>query len=442
MELKKHQEAAVKKAVEKYKKNSLVYIYGPPRIGKSLIALETVRQCPLKNPRKTLVIAPKNTHPSWKEYLVEYDFELTNREKADSLDASKYGHIIIDEAHNFKCSNYLKPGSHYKAVKALCKGKPIVFLSGTPAVESPNDVYRQYALSSWCPFDRFNTPDYTGFRAYFNEFGIPAEEYMPWAGKVVKIYKKAQTEKLNKFLEPYIVSLTYEDAGFEYRNYDDVRYIRSGETEFLTECAKRLQYLGNINDFEVKDYPSGKSWYEIVGDPIPLDSLSKENQALHRLCGGFYDGYPGLPKAKLMWLVEYVESVNPGEKIVVMAYFIEEQQNLTQMFKSSPNVTVLSSTKYCEGVDLSNYDHFILYSFGYSGTKFIQLRDRIVNLNKDKETYVIIPLLIDCLDSEVYATVKNKQNFNDSQLKDFLQRRSGKKFESFVRGLKKKSKNN
>ena len=95
-----------------------------------------------------------------------------------------------------------------------------------------------------------------------------------------------------------------------------------------------------------------------------------------------------------------------------MCYFKEEQEKITKLFKQYSNVTVLSSTKYCEGIDLSNYDHFILYSYGYSGAKFIQLRDRIVNINNNKETYCIIPLIEGTIDKSVYQAVSNKRNFN------------------------------
>lgn len=100
-----------------------------------------------------------------------------------------------------------------------------------------------------------------------------------------------------------------------------------------------------------------------------------------------------------------------------MAYFIAEQAFIEKEFAEFDNVKVFSATKYCEGVDLSDYDVFILYSFGYSGAKFVQLRDRIVNLNKDRRTEVLIPLIKGSIGEQVYASVSRKRNFN---LRNFI----------------------
>lgn len=379
MLLKPHQTEAVAKATPILKSKGLVYIFGQPRVGKSLIALELSKQCIPKRPGNTLVFTKKMAIIDWLQYNESYDYEVANYEKAEKLNPDDYNFIIIDEAHNFGA--FPKPSQRIKTMRAFCKGKPIVFLSGTPFVESPNSAYSQLSLSSFSPFKEFKTP-----YDYFKRYGIPNQKWI--YGKLVETYAKGH---LPKVLSNYVIRVTYDDAGFKYQNYDDVHMIDCPEA-FL-DTLDRVRRSGMYNE-------------------SPLETESSVVMCLHRLCGGFYNGL-ATKKPKLDWLMSFVD---PAKQTVIMCYFIEEQKELARLL---PNCTVLSSTQYCEGIDLSGYDQFILYSFGYSGAKFIQLRDRIVNLNKNKETRVIIPLLKGQIDESVYRAVSHKKNFN---LKTFYEK--------------------
>ena len=225
-------------------------------------------------------------------------------------------------------------------------------------------------------FKDFKTP-----YSFFNTYGVSHKKYL--AGRMIETYSKCKTIEIEKLLKPYIVKLTYKDAGFTYQNYDEIFLIESKYKEL--EKKVRIQ---------------------CVLDKNILETTSSVNQCLHQLCGGWFRGTLYIQE-KLLWLKKYI-SKSKG-KTAIMAYFIEEQEELSKIFK---DCTILSSTKYCEGIDLSHYDNFILYSFGYSGSKFIQLRDRIVNLTKDKPTKVIIPLLKDGVDKNIYEVVSKKKNFN------------------------------
>lgn len=376
MTLKPHQTEAVAKAAPILKSKGLVYIFGQPRVGKSLIALELSKQCVPKQPGKTLVFTKKMAITDWLQYNESYDYEVTNYEKAEKLNPDDYNFIIIDEAHNFGA--FPKPSQRIKTMRQFCKGKPIVFLSGTPFVESPNSAYSQLSLSSFSPFKEFKTP-----YDYFRRYGIPDQKWI--YGRLVETYAKG---RLPEVLDNYVIRVTYDDAGFKYQNYDDIHMIDCPEA--LLDTLDRVRRSGMYNE-------------------SPLETESSAVMCLHRLCGGFYNG-PATEQPKLDWLMGFVDL---AKKSAIMCYFIEEQKELARLL---PNCTVLSSTQYCEGIDLSGYDQFILYSFGYSGAKFIQLRDRIVNLNKDKKTQVIIPLLKGQIDESVYRAVSRKKNFN---LKNF-----------------------
>lgn len=401
MTLKPHQTEAVEKAAPILKSKGLVYIFGQPRVGKSLIALELSKQCIPKQPGKTLVFTKKMAIIDWLQYNESYDYEVTNYERAEKLNPDDYNFIIIDEAHNFGA--FPKPSQRIKTMRQFCKGKPIVFLSGTPFVESPNSVYSQLSLSSFSPFNDL----YNGY-SFFKLYGIPDLIYL--YGKQVESYKKANWPKIEAVISPYIVKVTYDDAGIEYDNTDKIHKLYDADLEELLEgICKTWTACENYSVEEWESYDGRSGTYFTAIGGYPLESASASGQAMLQYIGGFYKDL-NLPQTKLDWLKKFIED-NPG-KTAVMCYYRQEQEELTEIFKDNPNVDIFSSTKYCEGIDLSGYDHYVLYSFGYSGAKFIQLRDRVVNIHRNRPTQVHIPIIMDTPDEDHYARVKNKERFN------------------------------
>lgn len=375
-----HQQRAVMLAKPILKRFGLVYIFGQPRVGKSLISLQILREMPPKAQGKLIVFTKKNAIADWLKYASAYDYEVTNYEQIVKLNPANYNAVIVDEAHNF--SAFPRPTQRIKDFRKFCQNKPIIFLSGTPFVESPNSVYSQLSLSSYSPFKHFKNA-----YAYFGVFGI--SDYKWINGQKVESYKKGI---LPQEVEKFIVKVTYDDAGFKYQNFDKLHLIKAPQTHELIKQVRNDKII-------------------IQGDlTMPLETISAELQATHRICGGFYNGVT-LPQPKLRYLKRLIQA-HEGERIAIMCYFVEEQAELTEIFKNDSKISVFSSTKYCEGIDLSDFDFYILYSFGYSGAKFIQLRDRIVNLNKNKKTQVHILALQGEVDEWVYRCVSQKRNYN------------------------------
>jgi hypothetical protein len=382
MTLKPHQINAVQQAAPILRKKGLVYIFGQPRVGKSLIALELYKQNPPKAQGRCIVFTKKNAIADWAKYQEFYNFDVINYEQVTKCDPNAYNLVIIDEAHNFGA--FPRPTQRISDFCRFCAGKPLIYLSGTPFVESPNAAYSQFCLSSYSPFRHFKNA-----YAYFKAHGTPDIAWI--SGKPIESYKKGV---LPPIVNDYVVKVTYEDAGFKYQNKDIIHPLTSPTIHDILKGAADTHIVGDC----VNEYP--------------LDSISALMQFLHRACGGFYEGLT-LPQEKLRWLLDFTQ--NSG-KTAIMCYFRQEQEQIAQEFAQNPRVSVFSSTKYCEGIDLSDFDTYILYSFGYSGAKFIQLRDRIVNLNKNKPTQVHIPLIADTIDADIYERVSQKLNYNSSML--------------------------
>ena len=382
MRLRPHQIAASKKASEIIKKKKLCYVFGPPRVGKSLIALETMKEF-----KSVLVLTKKNAIDGWKKYTSIFNnFDVVNYEKVSKVDSARYDAVVVDEAHNF--GTRPKASLRCKLVREFCKNKIILFLSGTPYIETPLSIFHQFYLSSYSPFRGFKN-----FYDFFKTFGIPNLTYV--AGRNFESYTKSTPELLN-VIKDYTIKVSYEDAGFNYQNYDKCIYVESPEWLKQYKSIKSSGFLGSI----------------------PLDSAPKVYQALHQFEGGTYkDGKIFKLKPKVDWLVRFCEA-HKDKKIAVMSYFKAEQNYLNSL--KLKNAEVFSSSKYCEGVDLSHFDLYILYSFGYSGAKFVQLRDRIVNITKDEKTFVLIPLIKGGLCENIYRCVSNKRDFNSAVYKSII----------------------
>lgn len=409
MTLLPHQIETVQKARPILLEKGNVYIFGPPRIGKSLIALGLYQITKefLKGTKRCLVLTKKNAIEGWQKWGKENleGVEIRNYEALPKLKSEDFSMVIIDEAHNFGA--FPRFSQRIKNTRAFCTSKPIIFLSGTPVVEGMYKLYSQFWISSYSPFYKYSNP-----YAFFREFGISNRMWMN--GQYIEKYDTFEDERIWELVKDRVVTIDYKDAGFKYDNEDLVYEIDDGN---LGDYYKGISKSRFISDsFDVTEYPSGKYWAEPNGlISYPLENISAVNQALHRLCGGFYKDLI-LPRPKYDWLMKYIDTLPDYTKVAVMAYFVEEQIALNTVFSAYPQIDLFSSTKYCEGVDLSGYDVFILYSFGYSGVKFVQLRDRIVNITKNKKTRVIIPLLRNGLDREIYNIVSKKKNFNTQVL--------------------------
>jgi hypothetical protein len=111
-------------------------------------------------------------------------------------------------------------------------------------------------------------------------------------------------------------------------------------------------------------------------------------------------------------VIKYIkENFDLSQPTVIMAHYIN-QQNLIKALL--PNVEVVSSTSKAEGVDYSHVKNFIILSSDYSGAKFIQRRERIININGSNTLLVHHILVKKAISEQVYKRVSKKQDFNNA----------------------------
>ena len=281
-----------------------------------------------------------------------------------------------------------KPSQTYQLVKQLTGDKPFLAMSGTPIVESPNHIYYQMSISTKTPFSQ------PSFYRFFDDWGIPT--YLKLHGRMVTQYKQAKPELLN-YIDKFTVTMSQVDANIDQAN----------------QAQDHLHYINPSAGF-VKVYNQifKDKVYTIGNQTLVCDSTMKLRTSLHQLEGGtvLIDQIPvdfGFTDK-----IDYIKQTWPDSpKTGIMCYYVHERELLTKHF---PNSEIYSSISHAEGVDLSHLDNFIIFSFGFSGAKFVQLRNRAVNVNSQSESKVHILLTKNSISMQVYESVKNKQNFNDS----------------------------
>lgn len=428
-----HQIDKAKECESILKEKGYVYLAGKPRSGKTLTSILIAESCNITN---VLVLTKKAAIPGWSKFIdnmkLKHKYTVTNYEQVGKWDNTKrkailklnpkdYQLVIIDESHNLGTVG--KPSGRYKTIKSLCYKLPHIHLSGTAIVESPNSIYHQMSISKFNPFK------YKNFYDFFRRYGLPY--YIKAGGRDITQYDRYKPELLNE-IDKFTTYMTQEDAGIDssVQAVDKIHYV---ELEPSTKKLYNTLQEDNIAKIKLGMFagsrviegrpPISKLTGRITTNPdnwvdepeelsLVCDTVMKLRTSLHMLESGVAkidDEYIELGNLEK---VEYVkETFGDTKGVGIMCHFIGERKLLERHFK---NATIYSSSAHAEGVDLSHLESFVIMSSDYSGSKFIQRRDRIVNINGSNTTVVNHILVKGGISEQVYKKVSKKEDFNNS----------------------------
>lgn len=391
-----------------FKELGYVYLAGKPRSGKTLTSLLVAEKSDKIN--SVLILTTKKALIGWYKFLEDKELGLkkkyyaTNYEQVGKITGGRYNLrlnpkdfdiVIIDESHNLGVLG--RPSNRVRLIRKLCWDMPHIHLSGTAIVESSNGIYHQMFISKYNPF-RF-----TNFYEFFRFYGKPY--YIKAQGREIQQYDKADEERLMPEINAFTVYMTQEDAGIsaDLKATDKLHYI---ELDTYTKLFyNQLQRDKVITNFKLAN--GEHSGYDIV-----CDSVMKLRTSLHMLESGVLkvgDDYVLLGNIEK---INYIKKTfGDTSDVGIMCHFIGERMLLQKHFK---HARIYSSISDAEGVDLSDLKHFVIMSSGYSGAKFIQRRDRIVNINGSNTTIVNHILVKRAISEQVYTKVSKKEDFNNS----------------------------
>ena len=382
------------KALPILRAHHIVYLAMEERTGKSLTALLVCEE--YVQGAHVLVLTKKKPINGWldtlKNYLCSNQYTVTNYHQAAKLtkeQIKQFKVVILDEAHAYLAA-FPKRGAIWKAVKAITRGKPLIYISATPYAQGPHMLYNQLALSDYTPFRAWPSP-----YVWFAKFGIPETIWI--SGRQVETYKKTKEVEVLKHVELLFVKGTRKEMGFKQEPKDKKHYIELGE-----------------NVKEAYNIIIKKRVLEVNGHTLVCDTPMKLRTALHMLEGGTLkigDNYLVLDTVmeKINYIKKYWGDTN---EVVIMYNYIAEGRKLRKHFK---NAEILQGTTYAEGVDLYHKKYLIIYSQNFSTSGHTQRRARQTNLKREEDIEVHYLLVKDAVSDQCYnTTAENKVNFVDS----------------------------
>jgi hypothetical protein len=294
---------------------------------------------------------------------------------------------MLDESHNY-ISTYPKPGKLWKEVKTLTAKVPLIYISATPYAQGPQQLYNQFALSTWSPWSK-----HSSFYRWFQIYGKPYT--LEINGIAIPQYDRVHVDMILGCVNHLFVTATRKELGFEHEPLDNVHDV------LLTENTKAV-----YNELIQHDL------VELSVGMLVCDTSPKLRTSLHQLEGGTIkienDRHILANTEKVDFILE---TFGDNESLVIMYNYIAEKDKLEKHFKKAK---ILQATSFAEGVDLHKYKDLVIYSQDFSTARHTQRRARQCNKERKIPIDVHYLLVKGAISSQVYKTVSiNKKNFVD-----------------------------
>jgi hypothetical protein len=403
MDLRLYQIELSNKATTILNKYKLVYLACQPRVGKTLIALQTAQNIGASNVLFiTKIKAFSSIENDYED--MEYDFKLTiiNKESIHKLDSYNFDLIIYDEAHGL-FSTYPRPNNFYKFAKANFSKIPAILLSGTPAVESYSQIFHQFNFSIYSPFK-----EYINFYKWSKDYVIVTQKKLGYG--LINDYSNARIDLILNKINPYMIKFTQAESGFSSK-------------------VNKIVLHHPISNHFIIDKLKKEGIVEGKDEVIIADTGVKLMQKIHQIENGSIIFESGNNKILNYSKAEFIKDYFEGKKLAIIYNFKNELTLLKEVFGNNitTDLNEFNETlkhyagqqvSSCEGISLAKADALVFYNFGYSGKNFIQAIDRLTL--KDRPTNDVYFIFgKGSLTESIYRTVSKKENFNKKQFDDF-----------------------
>ena len=405
--LRDYQEELVTKGLEVLNNLKILYLAAEVRTGKTFCSLEIANRY---GANKVLFVTKKKAISSiqgdYDALSPNYDIVIINKESLHKVTDDDFDFVVLDENHTIGGS-FPKPNNAAKAIKEKYSSLPMIFLSGTPAAESGSQWYHQFWMSKYSPFRQ-----YKNFYAWAKDYTTPAIKH--FGALQIKDYSKAIDVKINEKINPYLITITQQEAGFQTQISEKALYYELSPL-VVKMRSKLLEYL----------VVEGKE------ETILADTAAKLMSKLHQIENGtiIFDSGNSmiLDKSK----AEFVKTYFSGKKLAMFYNFKKEYELIREVF-GYENVTdkldefnntdkhiALQQVSGCEGISLKAADCLVFYNWGYSGKNYIQARDRLTTIDR-KENSVYFVMSKKSLTEKIYKTIIKKKRYSDKTfIKDF-----------------------
>ena len=401
MKLRDYQIEISEQAADKLNRLKFVYLAIMVRVGKTLIALNTAK---LYGAENVLFITKKKAIESIKKDYVNFgfDFRLTviNTESLHKI-ADNFDLIISDEHHKYGA--FPKPSKGAIYFKKRFEHLPIIALSGTMTPESYSQIFHQFWMSAF--------KNYPNFYKWANDYVVIGQKYLGYA--IVKDYSKAIQDKVQKAIEPYIITYTQKEAGFTSEIFEKILTVEMKESTY-----KLIKKLKDDNIIEGKN------------EVILADTGAKLMSKLHQLYSGTVKFESGnsmiLDNSKAL----FIRAQFANTKIAIFYKFKEELNVILDVlgeavtndlneFNTTNKSIALQIVSGREGINLSAAKYIVYYNIDFSAVSYWQSRDRLTTIERSSNEVFWI-FAKGGIEHHIYKQVMAKKNFTLSTFKKYV----------------------
>ena len=402
MILRDYQIEISEKAVKVLRSKMIVYITSEVRTGKTLMALNT---CKLYEAKNVLFLTKKKAIQSiqedYKKFGYEDKFNLTviNNESMSKAIGS-FDLIIHDESHRF--GSFPKQSKGCRDFKLRFSNLPIILLSGTPTPEGYSQIFHQFWISKFSPFGA------TNFYKWSKEFVNVKQKHLGYG--VINDYTDAIEKDIKRVIEPYLISFTQKEAGFNTEVKENVIYCQMKPITYslIKQLFKDLVIEGNE-------------------EVILADTAVKLMSKIHQLYSGTIKFESGKRKVLDYSKAELIRDKFQGKKLGIFYKFTAELEALQTVlgndltteldeFNNTSKHIALQIVSGREGISLKNADYLVYYNLDFSATSYFQSRDRLTTMDRlSNEIFYIFAN--GGIEDKIFKSVKQKKNYTLSYFK-------------------------
>lgn len=335
----------------------------------------------------------------------DLQIDVINYESVHKILGNSYDCKILDECHRINANPRPYMSKRVKLLTSLRLDIPTILMSGTPDSEGSGLRFWQCKLCKFSPL--FNMK-----WKYWVENYINVKHFKGSDGRLRSEYKQGKTSKIDELMKDVILRKSQIDAGICTVNKE----ITTMYYDFPNNLINVYNAINNNNISIINGF-------EVTAET----SVSKLNK-LHQLTGGTIIHDTGeavlLSYSKIRQLIEQSNNFLQfaivynfkAELTLIMQYLDKIGYKYTtdlELFNTGDYRVFLGQQRaICEGVNLSIADALILYSFNYSATTYLQVIERLTNINRIKP--IIIKVMLSkqgLIDNRIYSKLIKKQSF-------------------------------
>lgn len=403
LDIRDYQDRISSEAAHLLRTSHIAYLAMECRCGKTITALLAAEKYGAK---RVLFLTKKKAMPSVRsdfhlltdEGICSYDIDVLNYESAHKHTLQP-DLVILDEAHSLAA--FPKPSARTKAVKEICKGLPIIYLSGTPTPEGYSQLYHQLWCSSYTPFASYLT-----FYKWAKDFVEVKQKKV--GGHIINDYSCADGERIMNHCGHLFLRFSQQDAGFSTNIIE--------RTLIVPMDDRTKAYLQTMKRHGI---------FEVNGNAVLGDTAAKKMSKMHQLTGGTIITEDGQRVLIDSSKCDFIKRNFTDKRIAIFYVYQGEADMLhiafpnwtdsPEVFQSDPGKTFICQVRRArEGVRLDRADALIFYSTEFSYLSYEQGKNRLIS----KERITTAPvyfLQADCgLDKYILEAVRSKQDFTAS----------------------------